>query len=120
MRGKGFGIFEDLHGAASPGAFAEELRQATDQYYGAPIREFLMPLTARHAADPAGFAQLLSASRDDFLAAHLPDGASGQVRSVCSRFALAATAGSLATAFGLTGWSDDEADQAAAACFRAS
>jgi putative DNA primase/helicase len=117
--GKGFGIFEDLHGAVSPGAFAEELRQATDQYYGAPIREFLERLTAQHAADPVGFAGLLSVSRDDFMAAHLPAGASGQVRSVCSRFALAAVAGSLATAFGLTGWPDDEADGAAAACFRA-
>jgi uncharacterized protein (DUF927 family) len=117
--GKGFGIFEDLHGAASPGAFAEELRQATDQYYGAPIREFLEQLTARYVTDPVGFARLLSVSRDDFLAAHLPAGASGQVRSVCSRFALAAAAGSLATASGLTGWPDDEADEAAAACFRA-
>jgi putative DNA primase/helicase len=117
--GKGFGIFEELHGAASPGVFAEELRQATDRYYGASGREFLERLTARHTADPVGLAQLLRASRDDFLAAHLPDGASGQVRSVCSRFALAAAAGSLATAFGLTGWPDDEADRAAAACFRA-
>ena len=49
----------------------------------------------------------------------LPDGASGQVRSVCGRFALVAAAGSLATAFGLTGWPDDEADRAAATCFRA-
>ena len=30
-----------------------------------------------------------------------------------------AAAGSLATAFGITGWSDDEADRAALACFRA-
>jgi len=41
------------------------------------------------------------------------------VRSVCLRFALVAAAGSLATAFGLTGWPDDEADRAAAVCFRA-
>jgi hypothetical protein len=53
------------------------------------------------------------------LKAHLPPDASGQVRSVCSRFALAAAGGNLATAFGLTGWPDDEADRAAAACFKA-
>jgi uncharacterized protein (DUF927 family) len=41
------------------------------------------------------------------------------VRSVCGRFALVAAAGSLATAFGITGWPDNEADRAAAGCFRA-
>jgi hypothetical protein len=39
--GAGKGAFEELHGAVSAGAFAEELRQATQQYYGAPIRRFL-------------------------------------------------------------------------------
>jgi uncharacterized protein (DUF927 family) len=116
--GTGWGAFEELHGAASSGIFAEELRQATDQYYGAPIRRFLALLAARHTADPSGLSELLRANRDEFLAAHLPDGASGQVRSVCARFALIAAAGSLATAFGLTGWPDTEADCAAAICFR--
>jgi putative DNA primase/helicase len=117
--GAGRGAFEKLNGAVSAGAFAEELRQATEQYYGAPIRRFLELLTARYVADPAGLAEVLRASRDDFLAAQLPEDASGQVRSVCGRFALVAAAGSLATAFGLTGWPDDEADRAAAGCFRA-
>lgn len=58
-------------------------------------------------------------SRDEFVSAHLPQNASGQVRSVCRRFALVAAAGSLATALGLTGWPDDEAGCAAAVCFRA-
>jgi putative DNA primase/helicase len=62
---------------------------------------------------------LLRVNRDEFLTAHLPDGASGQVRSVCGRFALIAAAGSLATAFGLTGWPDAEADCASAICFDA-
>jgi uncharacterized protein (DUF927 family) len=117
--GAGQGAFEELHGAASAGAFAEELRETTEQYYGAPIRRFLELLTARYAADPAGLTEVLRASRGEFLAAHLPENASGQVRSVCGRFALVAAAGSLATAFGITGWSDDEADRAAASCFRA-
>jgi putative DNA primase/helicase len=117
--GAGFGTFENLNDAASPGAFAEELRIATDRYHGAPIRQFLELLTARCATDASGLTDLLRASRDDFLSAHLPDGASAQVRSVCGRFALVAAAGSLATAFELTGWPDDEADRAGAKCFRA-
>jgi uncharacterized protein (DUF927 family) len=117
--GAGCGAFEELHGAASSGIFAEELRTATEQYYGAPIRRFIELLATRHAADPSGLGELLRANRDEFLTAHLPDGGSGQVRSVCSRFALVAAAGGLATAFGLTGWPDAEADSAAAVCFRA-
>jgi putative DNA primase/helicase len=115
--GAGNGAFQELHGAASAGAFAEEVRQATDKYYGAPIRRFLELLTARHAADPDGLSELLRASRGEFLDTQLPKNASAQVRSVCSRFALAAAAGSLSTAFGLTGWADDEADRASAKCF---
>jgi uncharacterized protein (DUF927 family) len=117
--GAGFGAFENLHGATSPGVFAEELRSATERYYGAPIRGFLERLTARQATDASGLGDLLRAARDEFLAGHLPDGASAQVRSVCGRFALVAAAGSLATVFGLTSWPDDESDRAAAVCFRA-
>jgi uncharacterized protein (DUF927 family) len=117
--GVGLGAFEELHGAKSSGAFAEELRLATERYYGAPARRFIELLTARNAADPPALAELLRACRDDFMAANLPENASAQVRSVCSRFALVAAAGSLATALGLTGWPDDEADRMAARCFRA-
>jgi putative DNA primase/helicase len=117
--GAGLGVFEELHGAVSAGAFAEELRQATDRCYGAPIRQFLDCLTERYAADRVAFVELLQKNRADFLAEYLPPDASAQVRSVCSRFALAAAGGNLATAFGLTGWPDDEADWATAACFKA-
>jgi len=117
--GAGYGIFENLHGAASPEQFAEDLRAATNRHYGTPIRQYLEQLTARYGADPSGLHELIRASRDEFLRIHLPPGASGQVRSVCRRFALVAAGGSLATAFGLTGWPDDEADRAAAVCFRA-
>ena len=112
--GKGFGAFDQLHGSASAGAFAEELRQATDSYYGAVIRDFLTRLVVTNSAE---LCELLHESRINFLSEHLPKDASGQVRSVCSRFALVAAAGSLATAMGLTGWPDGEADKAAAECF---
>jgi putative DNA primase/helicase len=93
--GTGLGAFEELHGAPSSGAFAEELRQATEQYYGAPARGFLDLLTERNASDPLALVDLLRAGRDEFLGANLPKNASGQVRSVCSRFALVAAAAAL-------------------------
>jgi uncharacterized protein (DUF927 family) len=117
--GAGFGIFENLHGGRSAGEFAESLRAASNRHYGTPIRAYLKHLAARYNAAPDKLRALIKKSRDEFMAKHLPPGASGQVRSVCGRFALIAAAGSLATSFGLTGWSDDEADLAAGACFRA-
>jgi len=79
----------------------------------------LTALTAELAKDGARVRVEIKAAKDAFIAAHLPPGASPQVRSVCGRFGLIAAAGNLATAFGLTGWPDDEADSAAAACFQA-
>ena len=117
--GAGLGVFENIHGAGSSGAFAEELRLATETNYGTPIRRFLLMLTARRAADPSRLVELTHEGRRQFLATYLPQGTSPQVRSVCNRFALAAVAGSLATAMGLTGWPDDEADRAAGICFGA-
>jgi putative DNA primase/helicase len=49
----------------------------------------------------------------------VPHGASGQVLSVAGRFALIAAAGNLATEYGITGWNEGEADNAAGACFEA-
>jgi uncharacterized protein (DUF927 family) len=117
--GAGYGIFESLHGAESAGKFAEDLRAATNRQYGSPIRRFLEQLTTRYGINPGALHDLIETSRAEFLRKHLPTGASGQVRSVCRRFALVAAAGSLATALGLTGWPDDEADRAAGVCFQA-
>lgn len=117
--GAGFGVFEELHGSPSAGAFAERIKGATARFYGAPIRRFLEMLAQWRASDPAGMAERLRVIREGFLAAHLPAGASGQARTVCTRFALAAAGGSLATAWGLTGWPDDAAEKAAGTCFAA-
>ncbi len=39
--GAGLGLFEDLHGAASPDLFARQLKEAAARYYGAPLRAYL-------------------------------------------------------------------------------
>jgi len=91
-------MFEDLHGIAAPGAFAEMLRDAALCCYGTPIRAFLDQLARRWAEDRDGLARLLEENRARFLGEVLPNGVSGQVRSVCGRFALVAAAGSIATA----------------------
>ena len=72
----------------------------------------------RSGSDPTGTTAAFRELRDDFIARHLPDGASGQVRSVCGRFGLVAAAGELATELGLTGWPEGEAIMAAVICFQ--
>jgi putative DNA primase/helicase len=115
--GWGLGLFEDLHGAAGPGEFAEQLKRATMTHYGRAARAFLRLLVPSHNAGVA--ATRLRDFRDRFIKQYLPADASSQVRSVCGRFALVAAAGDLATSYEITGWPDGEAERAAAACFKA-
>jgi putative DNA primase/helicase len=117
--GAGHGVFENLHVAAHGGELAELLRQATLNCYGTPIRRYLELLIQWYGSDLQRLVDRLRKSRDDFLARLLPDPVSGQVRSVCSRFALIAAGGDLASEFGITGWPEGEADHAAATCFQA-
>ena len=129
--GAGMGVFENLHGAPSPGKFAEQLRGATQTVSGAPFLAYLEeliavlqpPLAASDAKrQPDTSAEVLSAlrgQRDQFIADNLPDEAVGQVRSVCGRFGVVAIAGELAATLGITGWKEGEATIAAQTCFRA-
>ena len=116
--GAGLGVFEDLHGFPSAGAFAEHLKAAAQKHYGAPSRRYLDVLIERHTKNPGAVSLFVNRTRDEFFAQYLPADASPQVRSVCKRFALLAAAGRLATAFGITGWPADEAARAAGICFR--
>jgi putative DNA primase/helicase len=112
--GQGMGIFEDLHGAKSAKAFAEELRDATQRVYGHPFRVFLKQLTARLEENLC----LVQRWREQFLEACALDAATAsEVWRVANRFALVAAAGELAMYFGVTGWEPGEATEAAVTCF---
>lgn len=113
----GMGMFERLHGEASPEAFARRLRDASARFYGTAITAFLDAFTTRIGRDK--LLDRLSSLRHAFISTHVPAGASGQVLSVAGRFALIAAGGELATHFGVTGWQKDEAKNAAARCFAA-
>jgi uncharacterized protein (DUF927 family) len=116
--GAGHGVFEELHDAKDGGALAEQLRQAALKYYGTPIRRFLELIIQRYGNDLQRLVDRVKQSRDDFLASLIKNPVSGQVRSVCSRFALIGAGGELATEFGITGWQEGEAERAAEKCFR--
>lgn len=122
--GKGLGLFDTLHGmkefgAGEASAFAEALTAAGMAQHGTAGPAFLTWLAPKLAADPAWPARVLVPRLQDFLGEYLPEGASGQVRTVCRRFALVALAGELATEAGITGWPHGAATEAARACFDA-
>ena len=116
--GKGLGVFENLHGFEQAGAFSDYLRDASATYYGTPIRAYLERLVALRSADPEGLADFVRTYREDFIAAHVPAGADGQVRSVAGRFGVIAAAGEMAITFGALDWPDGEAGRACVRCFR--
>ena len=113
--GAGLGLFENLHSFASADALARHLKAAAAENYGVAARSFLEALTK----DTDGAAETLAKFRGDFLTAHAPANADGQVFRVASRFALVAAAGEMAAAFGVLPWPAGEATSAAAACFAA-
>lgn len=113
--GKGFGLFENLHGRADGAALARELAEATSRHHGTAAPAFLSALVAELDQVPA----VIEAVRRAWLNRHLPAGASGQAHRVAGRFALIGAAGEIATGYGLTGWPKGTALEAAAVCFRA-
>jgi uncharacterized protein (DUF927 family) len=116
--GAGMGVFEDIHGEKGPGEFAELLGRAALAYTGSPFIAYMEKLMQLVVDNPT-LASVLAEERDQFIHKHLPDGASGQVRSVCGRFGVLATAGELATEMGVTDWSVGEASGAMVKCFHA-
>src|SRR5262249_46657115 len=85
--GAGIGLFQNLHGAPSPAAFADQLRRATLICYGAPIRAFLRGLTAAIVNDRARALKELKVVQDRFVAIYLPPDCSrdGSARPFASR-----------------------------------
>lgn len=101
--GAGLGIFETLHGFASPAALAEHLNANSRQHFGAPLRVFLERLVAE---DWRAEAQSIVREIANSLAAA---GHDGQVRRAAKRFAVIAAAGELAIKWGILPWPEGEA-----------
>ena len=107
------GDFEDIHGYGTPGRFADAVRNNAGRYYGAAGLEYLRQLVA----DRSGMIPAIREYIDSFVDSVVPEGATGQIARVARRFGLVATAGEMATHFGLTGWPIPAAREAAQTCF---
>ena len=106
-------IFDELHGFTSGKEFSEEMDLASRKFYGAAGQAFLDILIKNLDK----LRDSIRSTYAQFIKDNLPDEADGQVGRVLNRFALVATAGELATKFGITGWDLGESLDAVRVCF---
>lgn len=107
-----YGIFEELHGFESGAALSQTLTQACQRYYGTAGREFIKCLINDQSAKSK-----ICEMFDHYRRSLVVHTACGQVMRTAKRFALIATAGELATAYGITGWEEGEAFWGVQSCF---
>jgi uncharacterized protein (DUF927 family) len=113
--GAEMGAFEILHDRSSPAALALAVKDAAIRYHGAAGIQWLRCIVE----DRSKLADFIADGSRQFVAEVIPQEAAGQVIRVAKRFALVAVAGELATHYGLTGWPEGEAINAARKCFAA-
>lgn len=109
---RAFGAWDELHGAESAAAFSDALKVAATRHHGIAGRAFLDRLTQ----DGRDFCATLEQVKA--LAMFLAEGGEGQDKRAAARFALVGMAGELATEYGVTGWPEGAAMEAAALAFR--
>lgn len=98
--GKGFGMWDTLHGMADGAAFTNALKDNGGRYYGTAARAFIAAMIENMEAVPGVVKRL-----DEAFQIHLvPPEASGQVKRVASAFAMVAAAGALAVEWGVCPW----------------
>jgi putative DNA primase/helicase len=109
-----YGIFETLHGFSNGAAFADMLTKNSYRYHGIAARKYLHALIQNRQSS----IEFVKKRYHYFIDEHCPEERSGQMQRLCSRFALVAAAGELATQLGITGWLSSDATQAAVLCFQ--
>ena len=111
-----YGAFDELHGHANGGDFADSLNRAAISSYGTAGPEFIQHIMTKSVALKTALKSLLALNQRDLHAAFNPP-SNGVIARALSRFALIAAGGQLATTFGLTGWPEKTALDAAKMAF---
>lgn len=112
--GRGFGIFDSLTGGEHTGAaLSDRVKTESARYYGTAGRAFLRAAITQRGE----LAKIIKDGKAEFIKEAAINSPDGQVLRVVSRFALVAVAGELATSWGLTGWRQGEAWEAALRLF---
>jgi len=112
-----YGAFDNLHGAVSGSVFSDKVQAALMHLYGAPGRAFVKHLIESDALHKDDLRARVDRMASGWIA-ELPSAPDGQIARVATRFATISLAGTLATKFGLTGWDQAAARDAAEQAFR--
>lgn len=112
--GLGLGCFERLNGQADSNRLAKALDKATQDQHGAVGRAFVAYVADRAELVADRLRTAINTACDE-----LPPEASGQVRRVAARFAVAGEALEIAGEAGLTGWYATDGYHAMHRCFQA-
>jgi uncharacterized protein (DUF927 family) len=112
-RGLGFGVFDSAGPTGDVRELVKAFTMAAASVYGLAGPEFVRTLISR-----AEEGEAIQNAIDHFVRSNVETNASGQVERAAKRFALIATAGELATEFGITGWLPGTATAAASAAFK--
>lgn len=105
------GVFNELHGFATGAGLSDQLKAASNKYYGTAFPAFITRLV--ESLDREKLIGWIASQQRDFAKHHVSEHAGGQVRRAADKFALVGAAGELATRWGVTGWQKGEALRAA-------
>ena len=95
--GRGYGVFDNLHGFESGDILSKTLQKRVKEHNGVVIDEFAKYLTSNFSEVKAKVYSII----DDWLSINLPPEADGQVARVARKFALVAAAGEIAIEAGI-------------------
>jgi putative DNA primase/helicase len=109
----GFGVFDSAGPTSEIRDLLKNFNSAVTSAYGVAGPAFVSALVSRAEASEAIWNAI-----DHFVTGNVATDASGQVERSAKRFGLIATAGELATEFGITGWFPGTASAAAASAFK--
>ncbi|MES2915148.1 MAG: DUF927 domain-containing protein [Pseudomonadota bacterium] len=110
---RAYGAFDNLHGEQSAAVFADRLRRSATGHHGIVGKEFIRLMIEGGTVSKSRELEQLARTHSSKWLAKLPVILDGQVARVAKRFAAIGLAGEIATWFGLTGWPQHEAFQAA-------
>ncbi|HDI3252751.1 DUF927 domain-containing protein [Vibrio cholerae] len=97
-----FGVFENLHGSASPKEFAERIAKVTKQQFGTALQPFLNQISAMPDLEQTITAQIKEISQTWIN--NLQINPSNQVAFAADRFSFLAAVGELAIELGAIPW----------------
>jgi len=112
-----YGAFDSLHGAVNGSAFSDMVQASLRHAYGAPGRAFVEQLIDSNALHRVDLRAHVDRMASGWIT-RLPSAPDGQIARVATRFATISLAGTMATKFGLTGWDQAAAHDAAEQAFR--